>query len=93
MPIASSDIIYLPAVNVEEIEINDNTSYRITAAPGMSFEGFDAEEIDIIYQVANKFKNMLTQQIIDYMHEEDAYKDTAMNQIIPFSKCLTLKDF
>lgn len=93
LPIASSDIIYLPAVNVEEIEINDNTSYRITAAPGMSFEGFDAEEIDIIYQVANKFKNMLTQQIIDYMHEEDAYKDTAMNQIIPFSKCLTLKDF
>jgi putative zinc finger/helix-turn-helix YgiT family protein len=93
LPIANSDIIYLPAVNVEEIEINDNTSYRITAASGMSLDGFDAEEVDIIYRVVRKFKNMSTQQIVDYMHEENAYKDTAMNQIIPFSKCLTLKDF
>ena len=93
LPIASSDIIHLPEVKVEEIEINDNTAYHITAASGISLEGFNAEEIDIIYQVANKFKNMSAQQVVDYMHNEDAYKDTAMNQIIPFTKCLTLKEF
>jgi len=27
------------------------------------------------------------------MHDEDAYKNTVMNQIIPFSLCKTLKNF
>lgn len=93
LPVANSDIIYLPTLSVEEIEINDNTAYHITAAPGASLDKLNSDEIDIIYRVANKFKNMTTPEIVNYMHEEDAYKDTTMNQIIPFSKCLTLKEF
>lgn len=93
LPLANSDIIYLPALSVEEIEINDNTAYHITASPEVSFDSLSADEIDIVYLVANKFKTMSTQEIVHYMHEEDAYKDTVMNQIIPFSKCVTLKEF
>jgi putative zinc finger/helix-turn-helix YgiT family protein len=93
LPLANSDIIYLPTLSVEEIEINDNTAYHLTAAPGASLDGLSSDEIDIIYRVANKFKNMTTQEIVNYMHEEDAYKDTSVNQIIPFSKCLSLKEF
>lgn len=93
LPLANSDIIYLPALSVEEIEINDNTAYHITAASGASLDSLNAEEIDVVYRVANKFKNMTTQEIVDYMHGEDAYKNTTMNQIIPFSECLTLKEF
>ena len=93
LPLANSDIIYLPTLSVEEMEINDNTAYHITAAPGASLDNLNSDEIDIIYRVAKKFKNMTTPEIVDYMHEEDAYKDTTMNQIIPFSKCLTLKEF
>lgn len=93
LPLANSDIIYLPALAVEEIEINDNTAYHITAAAGVSFDSLSADELDIVYRVANKFKAMTTQEIVSYMHEEDAYKDTDMNQIIPFSKCLSLKEF
>lgn len=93
LPLANSDIICLPTLSVEEIEINDTTSYHLTAVSGASLDGLSADEIDIIYRVANKFKNMTTQEIVDYMHEEDAYKETNMNQIIPFSKCVTLKEF
>lgn len=93
LPLANSDIIYLPTLSVEEIEINDNTAYHITSAPGASLDSLNSDEIDIIYRVANKFKDMTTQEVVNYMHEEDAYKDTTMNQIIPFSKCLTLKEF
>ena len=93
LPLANSGIIYLPTLSVEEIEINDNTAYHLTSAPGASLDGLSSDEIDIIYRVANKFKNMTTQEIVNYMHEEDAYKDTTLNQIIPFSKCLTLKEF
>jgi hypothetical protein len=69
------------------------SEHHLTAAPGASLDGLSSDEIDIIYRVANKFKNMTTQEIVNYMHEEDVYKDTTMNQIIPFSKCLTLKEF
>ena len=93
LPLANAEIIYLPTLSVEEIEINDNVGYHIMAKNGGALEGFEPDEIDVIYQVAKKFKYVATQQIVEYMHNEDAYKNTAMNQIIPFSLCGTLKDF
>lgn len=93
LPIASSEIIHLPTLSVEETEINENVGYHIRAKNGGSIEGLEPDEIDIIYQVTKKFKNMSTQQIVNYMHDEDAYKNTVMNQIIPFSLCKTLKNF
>lgn len=59
----------------------------------MSLDALTPEEIDIIYKVANKFKNSTTNDIVEYMHEEDAYQETLMQQIIPFSLCTTLKEF
>lgn len=68
-------------------------SYHIQAKSGVSLDALTPEEIDIIYKVANKFKNSTTNDIVEYMHEEDAYQETLMQQIIPFSLCTTLKEF
>ena len=35
----------------------------------------------------------MTNDIVEYMHAEDAYQETLMQQIIPFSLCATLKEF
>lgn len=92
LPIANSEIIHLPNLQIEEIEFEDKVGYRISAVNGGSLDGFESEEIDIIYQVAKRFHKVVTQQIVEYMHQEDAYKNTAMNQIIPFSLCQSLKE-
>lgn len=68
-------------------------SYHIQAKLGVSLDALTPEEIDIIYKVANKFKNSTTNDIVEYMHAEDAYQETLMQQIIPFSLCTTLKEF
>ena len=93
LPIANSEIIYLPQLTVEEIEREEMVSYHIQAKLGVSLDALTPEEIDIIYKVANKFKNSTTNDIVEYMHAEDAYQETLMQQIIPFSLCTTLKEF
>lgn len=92
LPIANAEIINLPQLDVEEIERDDGVSYHIRARCGVSFGGLVSDEIDIIYKVANKFKDMKTNDIVAYMHEEDAYKETGMYQAIPFSLCNSLKE-
>lgn len=93
LPIANSEIIYLPQLTVEEIEREEMVSYHIQAKSGVSLDALTPEEIDIIYKVANKFKNSTTNDIVEYMHAEDAYQETLMQQIIPFSLCTKLKEF
>lgn len=93
LPIAHSEIIHLQGLNVEEIENNDTIIYLISSVQGANLDGLNAEEIDILYQVANKFKSFSTQQIVDYMHKEKAYIDTEMHQLIPFSLCNDLLEF
>ena len=93
LPIAHSEIIHLEGLNVEEIESDDMTTYCITSQNGSELIGLNSHELDILYQVANKFKSFSTKQIVEYMHEESAYINTEMYQLIPFSLCKNLRDF
>ena len=36
---------------------------------------------------------MKTKDIVEYMHKEEAYKETEMNHFIPFSLCKNLNKF
>ena len=93
LPIASAEIINLPQLDVEEIEKDDGVIYRIKAKQSMSLNTLSSDEIDIIYAVAKKFNDMKTKDIVEYMHKEEAYKETEMNHFIPFSLCKNLNKF
>lgn len=93
LPLANAEIIHLPSLSVEEIEINDHVGYHITAEKGWELAPLSAGEKEVVYRVAGRFRNVTAQQIVDYMHHEDAYANTDMNQVIPFSLCRTLKKF
>ena len=41
----------------------------------------------------NKFNSFKSQEIVEYMHEEIAYKKTNDKEIIPFSLARQIKDF
>ena len=93
LPIANVEIINLPQLDVEEIEKDDGVIYHIQAKRGMTLDALTPDEIDIIYAVAKKFDNVKTKDIVEYMHKEEAYKETEMFQIIPFSLCKKLNQF
>ena len=40
-----------------------------------------------------KFKNYNTQEIVDYMHEEKAYKDTKPGDVISFTLAKEIRAF
>jgi len=93
VPIAHSEIIKLPSINVLEEENPEYTAYKILPNPDFHLYDFTFDELDILQNVIKKFKNFSTQQIVSYMHEENAYKFTEDHEIIPFSYALSIKEF
>lgn len=91
--IANNQIINIGYLNVQEIEKDDGTIYLLTPKQGYSLETLTSDEIDILYEVVKKFMDMKTSEIVEYMHQEVAYKETLANQIIPFSLCSQLNPF
>lgn len=92
-PIEHDNIIKLQSIKVIEEEHPDYTAYKILPNPLYCLYDFSFEELDIIQSVIKKFKDYYTQQIVTYMHEEDAYKYTEENEIISFKYALNLKAF
>ena len=85
LPLAHGDIINLPTVRVVEEELEDSTSYHIVPLDDAAEPVFSPEEQEVLSKVALQFKAMTGKAISDYMHEEDAFRETAHNAVIPFS--------
>ncbi len=92
LPIAYDEIIYLPTVKVCEEMIYEDISYKIIPNKEVNISDFSLEDLSVLETVASAFKNYKSVEIVDYMHEEKAYTDTKLYQIIPFSLKKQLKD-
>lgn len=93
LPIGSQKIIYLPNVVVTEEETElEQVKYRISPADS-DFSCLSDEELAILAEVANRFKYMQTEDVVNCMHNEDAYIKTEKQEIIPFSLCKELRAF
>ena len=51
-----------------------------------------SKEKEIIEFFMEKFKNYKAAEIVNYMHEEKAYKETGNGAIIPFSLAKEIRD-
>jgi len=91
LPLAHDEIIYLPTIRVIAEEYEESTSYHIVPFTDAAEPTFPLEEQEILSKVALQFKSMTGKAISDYMHEEDAYKETAQNAVILYS--MTCKKF
>ena len=92
LPIGYNELIYLSTVYVEEEETIYGTTYHIAPLSPPLNPMFSLEEQDILSKVASKFKNFSGKEIIDYMHKEDAYKNTADGEIILYSDTCNVAD-
>ena len=59
----------------------------------VDYECLDRDELIILDKVITKFKNQNAQEIVDYMHEEIAYKETVPGEIISFDLTKKNREF
>ena len=93
VPIGYKAMIALDNVNTEEGGFDYPNSLRFLPNYNLKDDILDDEEKKIIDNVIDKFKDYSGKEISEYMHNEQAYKLTKANEIIPFSYSKDMRDF
>ncbi|SCZ79815.1 type II TA system antitoxin MqsA family protein [Pseudobutyrivibrio xylanivorans] len=95
LPIGHDAILQLDNVSfLEEMSPDyDNVKYHIIYNEKLDLKGLTKDERNIIDSVITKFNSMNTKEIVDYMHEEEAYKQTNDGEIISFEWAKSLNKF
>lgn len=89
LPIGNEEILKLKSLKVIEEEKlygeEAQTCYHILPNEKFKTKNLTKEEKEIIDKVLNKFKDYTSKKLVDYMHKEEAYKQTVANQVIEYS--------
>lgn len=94
LPIGHYSLINLENLNIkEEMSYNYDTMLHVYPTDGMDYSLLSDKEKAILDKVIEKFKNYKAKDIVDYMHEEKAYKETTAGEIIPFSLAKKIRRF
>lgn len=78
-------IVSLEGVSFELVCYDTNIGFKFKPTPGFEINKLSTDEINTINQIIKNFGDLNSKQIIDKMHEEDAYKFTQSNCLIPYS--------
>ena len=60
---------------------------------GMDYSILSDDDREVLDTFIMKFKGFNSKEIVDYMHEEKAYRGTKQGQIIPFSLAKEIRAF
>lgn len=94
LPIGHYRLMNLEKINTkEEMSYNYDTMLHIYPTAGMDYTVLTDDEKSILDKVIDKFKDYKTKDIVDYMHEEKAYKETRAGEIIPFCLAADIRLF
>lgn len=64
--------------------MGETNAYHFSLSENQSFPGLSKEEKDILDEVIEKLGKMSKNEIINFMHKEQAYIETAPRDIIQF---------
>ena len=84
VPVGHNSIIDLKDVPCEEVDMGETNAYHFSLSGNQSFPGLSKEEKDILDEVIEKLGKMSKNEIINFMHKEQAYIETAPRDIIQF---------
>lgn len=94
LPIGHYSLMNLENLNVqEEVGYNYDSMFHVYPCKSIDYSVLSDSEKDILNKIITKFKNYKAKEIVDYMHEERAYKETAAGDIIPFSLAKEIRAF
>ncbi len=85
VPEGHEQIMMLDGVSYDTNLYCDNVAYKFRPTPGFTVKLLSGDELEVINKVISVCGNLSTQQIIDKMHDEEAYKHTPSNCVISYS--------
>ena len=91
VPIGHGTIINLQGVPCEEIDMGETTAYSFSLSGDQEFKTLSNEEKTILDHVIDKVGWMKKIQIVEFMHQENAYKNTAPHKLISFEWASSLQ--
>ncbi len=91
VPVAYESIVDLSTIHCEEIDMGDGTGYRFLPAPVKEYSHLTMEDREILDTIIKRFGSMSKNEIVETMHQEDAYIETAPYDIIQFKYTKTLR--
>ena len=90
VPVAYESIIDLSTILCEEIDMGDGTGYKFLPTEKKEYPNLTSEDKEILDTVIRKFGKVTKNVIVESMHREDAYIETAPHDYIQFKYAKTL---
>ena len=90
VPIAYESIVDLSTIHCEEIEMGDGTGYKFLPTENKEYHYLMPEDQVILDAIIQRFGRVSKTEIVETMHQEDAYTETAPHDIIQFKYAQTL---
>ena len=90
VPVAYELIVDLSTIHCEEIDMGDGTGYRFLPTENKEYPHLTSEDKEILDAVIRRFGRSSKSLIVETMHQEDAYTETAPKDIIQFKYAQTL---
>ena len=91
VPIGHNSIIDLKDVPCEELDIGETMAYHFALEEETSFPALSEDDKEILDIVIEKLGKMSKNEIVDFMHKEQAYLKTAPRDVIPFQYAESLQ--
>ena len=91
VPIGHDSIIDLKDVPCEEVDMGETYAYHFNLSENVEFPSLSDGDKDILDIVIDKLGRMSKQEIVDFMHKEQAYIETVPRDIIRFEYAKTLQ--
>lgn len=91
VPIGHDSIIDLKNVPCEEVEIGETAAYHFSLQEEVKVFFLSEEEKDILNYVITKLGKMSKNEIVNFMHKEQAYIETHPGEIISFEYAESLQ--
>ena len=91
VPVGHNSIINLRGVPCEEVEMGETNAYHFCLNGEKVFPFLSKDDTDVIDIVIKKLGKMNKNEIVEFMHKEKAYSDTAASDVIMFNYAESLQ--
>ena len=91
VPVGHNSIIDLKGVPCEEVDMGETNAYHFSLSGEQSFPALTKDDKDILDIVIEKLGKMSKNDIINFMHKEQAYVETAPRDVIQFKYAESLQ--
>lgn len=91
VPVGHNSIINLKDVPCEEVDLGEISAYHFSLKESISFEFLSEEDKKLLDIVIDKLGKMTKNQIVSFMHQEQAYVETKPREVISFEYARNLQ--